>query len=122
MKKTLIATAFAMTFASTAAFAHHPAEEIISDEIWDRINTQLEEADSPHLTMDFTEMDNVVVTDVVGTTEEIDAVLSTISTLETDNAVTVISNDLGDGMTEIVIIENVETAAPDSSAPRGPAR
>jgi hypothetical protein len=122
MKKMLLATAVAMAFGSTAAFAHHPAEDIVSDEIWDMVNTQLEESDSPHLTMDTSDMDNVVVTDIVGTTEEVDAVLSTINTLETDNTITVVSEDLGDGLTEIVIIENVvDSTAPgaSSSAPRG---
>lgn len=34
-------------------WAHHAAEGIVSDEIWDQIDEQLEEADSPHLNIDF---------------------------------------------------------------------
>lgn len=39
------------------AFSHHAAEGIVSDDIWQRIDSMLEEADSPHLNIDF---DNVM--------------------------------------------------------------
>jgi hypothetical protein len=123
MKRFIAATALASSaLFSASVFAHHPAEAIVSDEIWEMVNTQLEEADSPHLTMDFSSMDRMVVTDIVGTDAEIDGILNAVNTLDTDNTITVISEDLGDGMTEIVIIENVESAAANDSAPQAPAR
>lgn len=39
------------------AFSHHAAEGIVSDDIWQRIDSMLEDADSPHLNIDF---DNVM--------------------------------------------------------------
>ncbi|AKS42379.1 hypothetical protein [Wenzhouxiangella marina] len=38
---------------SSPVMAHHPAEDIISDDVWQRIDDMLEAADSPHLTLDF---------------------------------------------------------------------
>lgn len=35
------------------AWAHHAAEGIVSDEIWQMIDDRLEEAESPHLNIDF---------------------------------------------------------------------
>lgn len=39
------------------AWSHHAAEGIVSDDIWQRIDSMLEDADSPHLNIDF---DNVM--------------------------------------------------------------
>lgn len=38
------------------AWAHHAAQGIVSDEIWYMIDENLQEADSPHLDMDLTNM------------------------------------------------------------------
>jgi hypothetical protein len=38
---------------SAPAWAHHAAEGIISDEVWQRIDDQLSGVDSPHLNIDF---------------------------------------------------------------------
>lgn len=35
------------------AWSHHPAEDIISDDVWQRIDDHLTEIDSPHLNIDF---------------------------------------------------------------------
>ena len=34
-------------------WSHHPAEGIISDDVWQMIDENLEDADSPHLNIDF---------------------------------------------------------------------
>lgn len=49
------------------AFSHHPAEGIVSDDIWQNIDDMLEEADSPHLNIDFDDvMDSMGVAEVPG--------------------------------------------------------
>ena len=49
------------------AWSHHPAEGIVSDDIWQMIDGLLEEADSPHLTLDFDDvMDSMGVANVPG--------------------------------------------------------
>lgn len=48
-------------------WAHHPAEGIVSDDIWQMVDGMLEEADSPHLTLDFDDvMDSMGVAAVPG--------------------------------------------------------
>lgn len=50
----------------TPAWSHHPAEGIVSDEIWDMVDGMLVEADSPHLDIDFDgEMDTMGNTTMV---------------------------------------------------------
>ena len=45
-------------------WAHHPAEGIISDDIWQMIDANLEEVDSPHLYIDFDDvMDSMRVSE-----------------------------------------------------------
>jgi hypothetical protein len=49
------------------AWSHHPAEGIVSDDIWQMIDGLLEDADSPHLTLDFDDvMDSMGVAAVPG--------------------------------------------------------
>lgn len=49
------------------AWSHHPAEGIVSDDIWQMIDGLLEDADSPHLTLDFDDvMDSMGVAEVPG--------------------------------------------------------
>lgn len=48
-------------------WAHHPAQGIVSDDIWQMIDGLLEDADSPHLTIDFDDvMDSMGVANVPG--------------------------------------------------------
>lgn len=56
MKKAIQAAVLASVLTSFSAFAHHPAEEIIDAETWLMIDQNLEDADSPHLDLDFTAM------------------------------------------------------------------
>lgn len=49
------------------AWSHHPAEGIVSDDIWQMIDGLLEDADSPHLTIDFDDvMDSMGVATAPG--------------------------------------------------------
>lgn len=58
MKKLMmISMMFFAILLVTPAWSHHPAEGIVSDEIWDMVDQMLVDADSPHLTIDF---DNIM--------------------------------------------------------------
>ncbi len=56
MKKAIQIAALTSLLTSFSAFAHHPAEAIIDAETWEMIDQNLEDADSPHLDLDFTAM------------------------------------------------------------------
>ena len=60
MKKLLLTTAVAIAFASTAAFAHHPAEFIVDPDIYDMIDSNVSVV---HADMEFDDMGSV---DVMG--------------------------------------------------------
>jgi len=54
MKKTLLTTSFLMAIASTSAFAHHPAADIVDPEIYAMIDENV--SDTPHADMTFDDM------------------------------------------------------------------
>jgi hypothetical protein len=54
---------------SVPASAHHMAEGIVSDDVWEMINDLLEAADSPHLDMD---LSSIVMDRTLTTTVELD--------------------------------------------------
>lgn len=56
MKKVIQAAVIASVLTSFSAFAHHPAEAIIDADTWAMIDENLQEADSPHLDLDFDTM------------------------------------------------------------------
>ena len=60
MKKLLLTTAIAMAVASTAAFAHHPAEEFVDPAIYEMIS---ENTSDNHDNLEFYDMGSV---DVMG--------------------------------------------------------
>ena len=53
MKKLLLTTAIALAMGSTAAFAHHPAEEMVDPLVYDMIEENISEV---HLDMTFDDM------------------------------------------------------------------
>ena len=53
MKKLLLTTAITMAMASTAAFAHHPAADIVDEDVYDMIEENISEV---HLDMTFDDM------------------------------------------------------------------
>lgn len=50
---TIWSTALLGALFMAPAWSHHPAEDIISDDLWQRIDDHLAEIDSPHLLIDF---------------------------------------------------------------------
>jgi hypothetical protein len=88
------------------ALAHHAAAGIVSDDIWERIDDQLEAADSPHLDMEFTMMDNTILTTVEVETEMVPDVLGTISSVN-NGTLMVSTQETGRNLTTITIVETV---------------
>ena len=51
MKKLLLTTAIVMSFGTTAAFAHHPAVDMVDEDTYEMIDTNL--IGTPHYDMEF---------------------------------------------------------------------
>ncbi len=66
MKKLLLTTAIVMSFGTTAAFAHHPAEGIVDDETYTMIDDNVSDV---HADMDFDDVDMGGTTEVGGAAE-----------------------------------------------------
>lgn len=67
MLKRLLTSAVVAMAISAPVLAHHAAEGIISDDIWQMIDDMLAAADSPHLNLDFDDvMGSMAVTSVGG--------------------------------------------------------
>ncbi len=54
MKNLIQAAVFTSLFASFSAFAHHPAEDIVDEDIYYMIDENV--SDTPHATLDFSSM------------------------------------------------------------------
>jgi len=54
MKRVLQVAAIASLFASVAAFAHHPASDVVDSEVFELIDENV--ADTPHADMSFDDM------------------------------------------------------------------
>ena len=54
MKSVLQVAVLTSLLASFSAFAHHPAEDIVDEEIYDMIDENV--SDTPHADLDFTSM------------------------------------------------------------------
>jgi len=94
MKRKLVAFAMLLGFAfALPVWAHHAAEGIISDDIWQMVDDLLTEADSPHLNIDFDDVMNSMgvtsdpdgnlslVTSIVVYTQDVEVYLSYIETV-----------------------------------------
>lgn len=62
MKHSFIFIAFILAMFSTAVFAHHPAADIVDEDIYEMIDSMV--ADTPHADLTFDQMDNVLETTV----------------------------------------------------------
>ena len=74
----------------TGLFAHHPAEDIVDEEIFAFIDSMV--ADTPHASLDFDDMGNMVITtDFVSTAEALiqQGLLSHISLLDGEVTMTI---------------------------------
>lgn len=124
MKKfMMISMIFLATLLVTPAWSHHPAEGIVSDEIWDMVDGLLTEADSPHLDINFEDIQSsmgsstqvssaVVPTDEVGDyVEAIDIAFDELSENNNgmESSIEIVSVTLPDedNMSEIIIYETL---------------
>jgi len=92
------------------ASAHHAAEGIISDEIWQMIDDLLVAADSPHLDIDLDVimMERTIITTIEVETTMVNDILATVSGINNGRLV-IATQETDPGMTEIIIVEPVGT-------------
>jgi len=89
MKKIVSIFIFCQAFSLGTAIAHHPAEDIVDEEIYAMIDEMV--ADTPHATLEFDGMGNTIITaDSVSAAEDLiqDGLLADLSLLD-DVTVTV---------------------------------
>ena len=95
MKKIVTAFAIFLALAAGAALAHHPAEDIVDDDIYAMINDMV--SDTPHVTMDFddTEDTTTITADSVSVAEDLidDGLLADLSLLDEEVTVTITFGD-----------------------------
>ena len=91
-------------------WAHHAAEGIISDDIWAMIDENLQDADSPHLNIDF---DDVMGSMRTGSSEDGVLSLFTTATVDVQASPDVIAT------IEETINELIETEAAGGELPKG---
>lgn len=88
------------------AYAHHMAEGIVSDDIWQMIDDLLVAADSPHLDLDFTTMGSAIVSSIEVESDMVDDILAAMQAY--NNGRLVVATQPGDnGLTEIIIVETI---------------
>jgi hypothetical protein len=106
--KNFLASLILMTSAITAntASAHHMAEGIVSDDIWQMIDDLLVAADSPHLDLDFTTMGTAIITTVEVDSSMAADILMAIAGLN-NGRLLVATQATEAGMTAITIVETI---------------
>ena len=90
MYKVILTLILCLVLSPTATFAHHPAEDIVDEEIFAFIDEMV--SDTPHATLDFDEMGNMVITtEFVSTAEALiqEGLLSHASLLDGDVTMTI---------------------------------
>ncbi|MET0069657.1 MAG: hypothetical protein ABW096_06420 [Candidatus Thiodiazotropha sp.] len=103
---------FAAIFLSVAgiftvnAYAHHMAQGIISDELWQMIDDMMVAADSPHLDLDLTMMDGAIVTTIEVDSSLVPDVLGIIGALN-NGRLMISSQEVEPGVTRLLIVEPV---------------
>lgn len=78
---------------STAVIAHHPAEGIVDEEVYEMIDTLV--ADTPHATLDLNTMDPTITTQTIVSLDKMldDGLLDYIGMLDGDVTVIIEFND-----------------------------
>lgn len=110
------ATAAIPLIVAAPAFAHHMAEGMVADDVYDMIEINL--ADSPHLELDLTtagtESDPMAVLTTTVLEEDVSAVLTSISDARRGQGAQVtssldvnISETDSDGLVTITVLENI---------------
>ena len=109
---TIAAIVFAASIAMPAA-AHHGSEGIVSDEIYDAIEANLEDADSPHLDLTSEDLMGGMMITVTVDADYVDLVLEGISdgltgsgAMRESSVDVTISPEDSDGLVTITIIED----------------
>jgi len=118
MKKLLLTTAIAIAFASTAALAHHPAADIVNQDIYDMIDNNVSDV---HADMTFYDMGSVDVMsgdpDVGGDSD----VGGNAVSIDTEGVGAEIGENAADIGAEMEAREEMNaTAATEPRGPRGP--
>lgn len=114
MKNFVLTTAFFVSMASTSAFAHHPAADIVDPEIYAMIDENV--ADTPHADLTFDDMggmgrdmDDVEAAmggrDDVSPAGEAAAMRDEVSSMGED-----IAMDADAAMSTIDLLQNIDTA------------
>ena len=102
MKKSFLTTAFIVSLASTSAFAHHPAADIVDPEIYAMIDENV--ADTPHADLTFDDMGGMSGRDDVSPASDA-AALRDEAPMGDDVAM-----DADAAMGTIDLLQNIETA------------
>lgn len=89
-------------FVAAPVSAHHMAEGIIADDIYQMINDNLVLTDSPHLTLDLTTATNMTIVEVTVEAEDVATVVG------------IISDALAGQGTQVESSLDVEIAEPDA--------
>jgi hypothetical protein len=110
MKRIIVSFAFLISLLLMAAplMAHHAAEGIVSDDIWQSIDENLTDSNSPHQDMEL-DLDSMMTNDVVVSTvrvpnEDVGEVLTIIEE-EAGGSVSIDINTVGNNFTVITITE-----------------
>lgn len=101
MKKLITFGTLALSLGAAPAFAHHPAADILDEEIYEMIDSMV--ADTPHATLDFEEMgagmtETTITTDSVNDMEDLiddENVLDYVQSLDGEVSVGIEFNDDG---------------------------
>jgi hypothetical protein len=93
MKTVLSLLSICLLLAIVPAFAHHPAADIVDEEIYDMIDSLV--ADTPHADLDFADMDGDV--EIMITTQQVEDMESMID----DGLITYVSSLSGRVSVEI---------------------
>ena len=112
MKRIIEGFAFliSLLLIATPVMAHHAAEGIVSDDIWQAIDDNLTDANSPHQDMEL-DLDSMMTDDVLVSTMRVpnEAVGETLAIIEEEanGGVTVSTTPVGNNFTVITITETI---------------
>ena len=116
MKKIVTAFSLSLVLAVGPALAHHPAEEMVDEEVYAMIDDMV--ADTPHATLVFDEEmgETEITTESVSDAEDMidDYLLATLSALEEDVTVTITFEDVAT-VTYEDEVEQAESASQTNS-------
>lgn len=113
-----MALVLVVSFALTAV-AHHPAEDMVDDEIYDEISLMV--ADTPHAELEFEEDDEMAEMTIdiedVGSTDDLidDGLLDDISLLDGEVTVTITFPEEAE---DISILRSVESMSGNNNGPK----